>query len=204
MPDTWMWISGWAICPERFQAAVELALPHYRHTVQAPNAAAVETALASGATRIGAYSLGSLLLLSKLARIPEGLRITCLAPFIAFCREDQLGGTTPRASLGALQQRLHTQPHNALKLFYRLAGLHDEPTDHLPYPLEDLIWGLEQLSTLQANQALLKHVEAVVGLTDPLIETTVLTSRWSTCQLVEHGNHAYQTLLAGLSRIQPL
>jgi hypothetical protein len=199
-----MWISGWAICPDRFKAAAELSLPNYRHIVLAPTAEAVEIVVHGGATRIGGYSLGSLLLLSELARIPKGLQITCLAPFIAFCRERQLGGTTPRASLRVLQQRLNTQPDKAIKLFYRLAGLNDEPTADLPYPLEDLIWGLEQLSTLQVNQALLNRAAGIVGLTDPLVDATVLTCQWTTCHLIKRGNHAYHTLLAGLSQIHPI
>jgi hypothetical protein len=202
MSRTWIWISGWAICPERFKAAAELALPNYRHEVLAPTPDAIETVLRSDASRVGGYSLGSLILLSELSRIPEAMEVTCLAPFTAFCKESGLGGTTPRASLRMLQNRLESQPEKAIKLFYRLAGLIDEPTDELPYPVEDLIWGLEQLAGLQVDTTLLCRAKGYVGLTDTLVRGTLLKSQWANCDLIEQCSHAYHELFASLPLIE--
>ena len=138
MAKTWIWISGWGIYPDQFRSAVELALPEDSHQVLAPTSDALEKALASNADRIGGYSLGSLILLSALGQIPENADITCLAPFFAFCKEDQLGGRTPRAVLQKLQQRLQQQPLKTLQLFYRLAKLSDPLADSLPYPMNHL------------------------------------------------------------------
>lgn len=202
MSKTWIWISGWAICPERFKAAAESALPNYQHEVLPPTPDAFEAVLRSGASRIGGYSLGSLILLSELARIPEDIEVTCLAPFTAFCEESQRGGTTPIASLRMLQQRLETQPEKAIKLFYRLAGLTGEPTDELPYPVEHLRWGLEQLAGLQVDTTLLFRAKGYVGLTDALVRGTLLQSQWANCDLIEQCSHAYNELLASLPLIE--
>lgn len=202
MPNTWIWISGWGICPDRFKAAAEFALPNYRHEVLAPTPVALETVLSSGAARIGGYSLGSLILLSELERLPEDVEVTCLAPFTGFCEEQQLGGTTPLASLQMLQQRLTKQPEKALKLFYRLAGLTDEPVDQLPYPVEDLTWGLKQLADLQVDTTLLYRAKGYVGLTDTLVRGTVLCSQWANCQLIENCSHAYHEVFTSLPLIE--
>jgi hypothetical protein len=202
MRDTWTWISGWAIRPDRFKAAAEQALPGYRHAVFAPTPGALQAALESGATRIGGYSLGSLIVLSGLARIPDELEVTCLAPFTAFCEESQQGGTTPLATLQLLQARLQKQPTKAIKLFYRLAGLHDEPTDSLPYSEEELAWGLRQLSELQVDTTLPSRVKGLVGLTDALVQATVLQSKWPQCNLIENCSHSYGSLLTALQKIE--
>ena len=143
MANRWIWISGWAIDPKRFQRTVEDALPKDSHQVLVPEPNALKTVLNSHADRIGGYSLGSLILLSALEQIPENARITCLAPFIRFCKDGSLGGTTTIETLQALRQRLSTRPQKTLQLFYRLAGLITEPTHDLPYPIEYLEWGLQ-------------------------------------------------------------
>lgn len=200
MRDTWAWISGWGIHPERFKAAAEQALPAYRHTVFAPSPRAVEDALQCGASRIGGYSLGSLLLLAALPRIPDRLDITCLAPFTAFCEESQQGGTTPLATLQLLQTRLEKQPAKAIKLFYRLAGLNDEPCEALPYAAEDLTWGLQQLASVQVDSADLERTKGLVGLTDPLVRGTVLQSHWAHCAVIDNCTHRYDSLLSALQK----
>jgi hypothetical protein len=202
MSNTWIWISGWGICPHRFKDAAASALPNYQHEVLAPTPDALKTVVRCSATRIGGYSLGSLILLSELERLPKDAEITCLAPFTAFCEEQQRGGTTPLASLQMLQKRLTKQPEKALKLFYRLAGLTDEPTDQLPYSVEDLAWGLEQLAGLQADTTLSCRTKGYVGLKDALIRGTVIQSQWSDCQLIENCSHAYHELFISLPLIE--
>ena len=200
--SAWIWISGWAICPSRFKKAVELALPGHSHQVLAPTPDAFETALKKNASCIGGYSLGSLIILSELKRIPKDAKVICLAPFLSFCQEEQLGGTTPRTSLQMLQQRLTKQPNKALRLFYRLAGLNNEPVDNLPYALEHLEWGLEKLAYLKADTAMLHRAKGFVGLTDALIDPIIIKSKWSDCSLIEKCNHAYPQLLNLFSQIE--
>jgi len=196
MANRWIWISGWAINPDRFRAAAEAALPDDVHEVLAPTPDALEAVCKSDADRIGGYSLGSLILLSALEQLTEKTPITCLAPFISFCKEDGAGGTTLLATLHALQQRLRVKPLKALQLFYRLAGLNDEPSDELPYSVDDLAWGLEQLGTLKANPTLLDQVTAIAGQGDLLIDSQKMGHQWTNCRFVEQCGHDYRTLLS--------
>jgi hypothetical protein len=195
MDKIWIWISGWGIYPDQFRNAVELALPEDSHQILAPAPDALEKVLASDADCIGGYSLGSLILLSALEQLPEDVDIICMAPFLAFCREDQLGGTTPQATLKTLQKRLQLQPAKTLQLFYRLAGLSDQLADDLPYPIEHLIWGLEQLANLKADTTCLGRAKAVAGLTDPLINSKEMQSHWPGCYFANNCNHDYRKLL---------
>ena len=83
---------------------------------------------------------------------------------------------------------------------YRLAGLITEPTHDLPYPIEYLEWGLQQLAELQANTSLLHRVDGVAGLSDPLIAPTEIRSWWPNCYLAEKCSHDYRELLTVLKQ----
>lgn len=194
MSDTWAWISGWGIQPERFKAAAERALPDATHQVFAPEPGAVDAVLSSGATRFGGYSLGSLLLMNAFDRIDSSNTVTCLAPIPSFCKEAELGGVTPRAILNSLQAKLERKPEAALKLFYRLAGLANEPIDSLPYSEESLRWGLEMLSTLSATKAAFQEVHAVIGDSDSLMDPATLRTIFPHHSSTESG-HDYHDLL---------
>lgn len=194
MSDTWAWISGWGIQPERFKAAAERALPDATHQVFAPEPSAVDAMLSSGATHFGGYSLGSLLLMNALDRIDKANTAICLAPIPSFCKEAELGGVTPRAILNSLQAKLERKPEAALKLFYRLAGLADEPLDGLPYSADSLVWGLEMLATLSAPKTAFQEVHAIIGGSDSLMDATTLRTLFPNNSITESG-HDYHDLL---------
>lgn len=203
MAKNWIWISGWAIYPDQFQSGVELAFPEDSHQVLTPGPDALQKALSCNADHIGGYSLGSLILLSAFEQIQHFANIVCLAPFTAFCKEENRGGATPKATLQALQRRLPKQPLKTIQLFYRLAGLKDSIKDQLPYPLEHLQWGLEQLATRKAavNDRNLSRVETVAGLTDPLIDCETMRHSTPNCHFVDACNHDYRKLLTAFSKI---
>ena len=194
MSEKWAWISGWGIQPERFQAAVERALPDASHAVFAPTPDAVEAVVSIGASHLGGYSLGSLLLMNALSRVESTSKIYCLAPIPAFCKEAEFGGSTPRAILKSLQAKLERKPEAALKLFYRLAGLDDEPSDNLPYSLESLTWGLEMLSAMVAPKDAFGRVHAVISYSDTLMDANTLQALFPRHSTTEKG-HDYHHLL---------
>ena len=194
MSETWAWISGWGIQPERFKAAAERALPDATHQVFAPEPNAVDAALSSGASRIGGYSLGSLLLMNAVDRIGSACPATCLAPIPSFCKEAGLGGQTPRAILESLQAKLERNPQAALKLFYRLSGLNDEPSGTLPYSIESLQWSLEVLATQFAPQDAFARVHAIISDADRLIDSHTLRALFPQHRTVASG-HDYNDLL---------
>ena len=202
MTKNWIWISGWGIYPDQFSSAVNRALPEDSHQVLAPTPDALGRVLASGADCIGGYSLGSLILLSALRQIPKSANIICLAPFIAFCKEDQMGGKTPKAVLQKLQHRLQEQPARTLQLFYRLAGLNEPLPNNLPYSISSLLWGLEQLASLKTNSNHPNRVKAIAGSKDPLIDMSLMRSKWPTCKFIDGCTHNYHTLLVALSHTE--
>ena len=174
-------------------------MPNDSHQVLTPSPNALERALTVDADNIGGYSLGSLILLSAIEQIPKVSNITCLAPFTAFCKEDRSGGTTPKKTIQGLQKRLQKQPRKTLQLFYRLAGLNEPLSDHMPYSMEDLVWGLEQLLTLKASTTLPERARGMAGLQDPLINYEEMRSKWPRCHFVDECTHDYHKLLVALS-----
>lgn len=199
MSETWAWISGWGVQPERFKAAADRALPGATHHVLAPDPDAVDTVLSSGATHFGGYSLGSLLLMNALERIDRSNTVTCIAPIPSFCKEAELGGRTPRSILESLQVKLARKPEAALKLFYRLAGLADEPIDTLPYSIDSLEWGLEMLATQNAPTNELERVHAIIGETDPLMSAETLRTLFPNQTSTAQG-HDYNNLFPAIAR----
>ncbi len=194
MSEVRVWIGGWGVRPERFKATIESAIPNASHIVLEPGPDSVEAALNTpGVSHFGGYSLGSLLLLKALDRIPVDAKIWCIAPILAFCREEEMGGTTPRATLENLQVRLAVNTTSALKLFYRMVHLTDEPTDALPYSKTSLEWGLRQLADLKVIPNELERVEAVIGKQDQLLHSEKISTFFERKHLVD-GQHDYQTL----------
>ncbi|ADE53791.1 hypothetical protein [Coraliomargarita akajimensis] len=196
MPERWTWISGWGIAPERFKAEAEQAFPDFEHIVIVPGPTAIEAVLASQPRRAGGYSLGSLLLLSQLEQIPVHLPVYCLAPILGFTKEMQLGGTTTSASLDLLGSKLKQKPETALKLFYRLADLCENPTA-LPYSLDQLIWGLEHLASTRAEALELTRVHALIGSADKLCFPQLIAKYFPQHEMVDCG-HRYKDLLQAL------
>ncbi|WP_269522915.1 hypothetical protein [Coraliomargarita parva] len=203
MPERYAWISGWGIRAADFESAVMSLRPDAHHLVLEPTQWAVDDLLAFRPDHIVGYSLGSLLLLHAIDRLPDTADIVCLAPILGFCRECGLGGTTPQASLGALQRKLLQSPHKALKLFYRLSGLDEKPQDSLPYRYADLSWGLQALNRLRAAPEATQRVFAIIGEQDPLLRSQTLEEYFDHTFTVSTG-HAYPSLIAAYLNDSPV
>lgn len=201
MSDTWAWISGWGIQPERFKAAAERALPDATHQVFAPEPDVIDAVLSSGASHFGGYSLGSLLLMRAVDGIDRSCTVICLAPIPAFCKEAAMGGLTPRKIVESLQLKLERKPEAALKLFYRLSELNDEPTGVLPYSVDSLIWGLDMLATQSAPQEAFERMHALISEADSLMDATTLRGLFKNHSSTARG-HDYHDLLPMLATLQ--
>lgn len=198
----WVWISGWAIQPARFKTAAEKALPQDSHIVLPPTPNAVELALKMSPDRIAGYSLGSLLLLCAIDRIPPELEPVALAPFVAFYSEAEMGGRTSQSALRIIETRLKASPERALKLFYRLADLPNEPTDSLPYEMADLIWGLQILQTQQVASQAIEQVLSICPCSDALMDYSAsIWNHASNCYKVD-ATHNYHLLLRTLAALR--
>lgn len=197
MAKHWAWISGWGIAPERFKAAAEHALPAFEHTVLHPQPNACSALLELNADHIGAYSLGSLLLLDQQDAFPNSVKLYALAPILGFTTPMQRGGSTKPEALHSLQTRLSRNPSQALKLFHRLADL-DEPSNELPYPLDDLIWGLDQLATRTISATRQDRVQAIIGNADRLCQPEHVSGFFNQATACTSG-HNYNDLLKALA-----
>ena len=129
VPRTKTWLGGWGIPPSW---ALD-ALPE--HQWLPPTASNLESGSFDAA-----YSLGASLLLRK----EQAAGTTLLAPFFDFKKESGQGGKITRAQLLYIQKWLSRDPIAALNDFYQKADLPLQITE-LPYPQEDLLWGIEQL-----------------------------------------------------------
>lgn len=194
MAKRWTWISGWGIPPENFSKACQQCFPKDQHTVFAPTRTAISQLLETKTDQIGAYSLGSLILLDAIDRLPAETPVTLFAPILGFTSERQLGGTTSIDSLESLRARLDKSPPQALKLFYRLAGIKESPTEELPYPIEDLDWGLQALAELQVAPSKAVRTKIFLGERDPLLDSLILSKLLSQAQITPFG-HDYPQLL---------
>jgi hypothetical protein len=194
MTKHWVWISGWGIAPERFAEVCQQAFPEFAHTVFAPTDRAIDKLLHAKADRIGGYSLGSLLLLEAAEHIPMETPLYLYGPILGFTQEMGLGGTTPASTLELLQTRLEKSPQKALKLFYRLAGLDEATSETLPYPLEDLAWGLEALAKKQAKPPHSRQIKVFLGEHDALLNSQSICKLFTRPIQLPHG-HDYRQLL---------
>lgn len=196
MPKSIAWISGWGVDTDRFAEACRNAFPEDQHQVFVPGPDAIAHLLACKADIIGAYSLGTLLLLHSIDQIPTSTEILLLAPITGFCLEHQLGGKTSLASLKMLQSRLDLSPVKALKLFYRLAGLQKEPSEILPYAIETLKWGLTQLEETVVSVDPARKLTILIGEQDPLLEYQDILTQFKDAHSINVGHDYHDLLIA--------
>lgn len=194
------WIGGWGINPKAFAAAVEAAWPQGEHIVVAPGEQAVPQLLDRRCDLLAGYSLGSLLLFAEGNALSATMPLVAVAPIVAFCAEAGRGGTSPRATLQALQLRFERDPLQALKTYFRLARLADEPGDALPYARADLAWGLEALGRLEGRPESVARSRRFVGGQDRLLDFTTLEAQAAGQHLIPTAGHDYRDLLPEVAR----
>lgn len=194
----WLWIGGWALRPEWQARQFKAQWPDYIHDVLAPDKlclAEYSRRIDSGTyERLGGYSLGTLLLLRSFEREPVTPTLL-LAPVLDFKTEAARGGRMRRAHLDALERKLKQEPLAAVNDFYARAGLTIEPTDTLPYQVEDLLWGIEQLRTTAATHWRWDQVKAIIGERDPLLDAVMLQQLWPGLVILPRAGHDLAELI---------
>jgi hypothetical protein len=192
--ERWLWIGGWGLPPAWLQEQVATAFSDADHVVIPPGPASMEHVAAAEPERIGGFSLGSFLLLKNRERILRPCLI--LSPFFGYTEEMKLGGRIREVQVRFLSRWLQRDPLAALDDFYRRAGLDLPPPDELPYPLEDLVWGLEQLATERTAPALPPGWEGLTGRDDPFLASDRLHELEPRLQVVPGAGHHPASLLA--------
>ncbi len=197
-----LWIGGWAIPPSFVLARAKEYFPEIKHEVLSPtkNAWAEE-----GFDWVVGHSLGAFLLLRWPERFPANRGMALLAPFLDFTREAELGGHMSRTQLKVTVRYLRKDPLAAVNDFLERADL-GLFADALPYPVEDLAWGLEVLQSetvSEADVANLNH-RVVLGHRDPLLHASRIAESFPKATILPEGGHRFEDLLAGLHFPKPV
>jgi len=199
MPEI-RWIAGWGVDPQSLRPLAKLYFPRARSSFYSPRPSVAGEVADSDC--VIAWSLGAWRVLNAAA---EGLefrgRVFLLAPFVAFCSEDGLGGRCSRSQVRWLRRWIQRDPQSALGDFYSRANLDDLPRQ-LPYPMPELVEGLETLER-DASPRLRRFVQnglpegwtCAIGSQDSLLEAEVIMRILNGCVRVDGGTHSAATLL---------
>ncbi|MEM8550569.1 MAG: alpha/beta fold hydrolase [Verrucomicrobiota bacterium] len=168
-----LWFGGWGLPREYTLGFARGVFPQGEHEVVLPTASCIKRTKTENADVLIGHSLGALLLLSCCQCWLQTQRVLLVAPIADFRAEAHRGGRVPRAKLRALIQWLRREPLAAVADFYRQAGLRLSAPESLPYAASELIWGIEQLASLEVQAR--HEVEAAwIGERDPLLDAESL------------------------------
>lgn len=191
----YLWLGGWAIPPASLLNTAQTHVPQASHRVVYPGAH-WQRHFTGEADCVVGYSLGAMLLLQHPEQVPEGAKMILLAPFDAFQAEEERGGRVRAVQMKRLLRQLAAQPLAAVNDFYGRAGLSSYAADTLPYALEDLQWGIQQLLETKAPKDSLIFVKnAFVGREDALLDPAKLKAHCPHLHVISNASHALEDLL---------
>ena len=197
---TYVWISGWAVCPAAFHALVAERFPHAEHTVYPPDPDADLAALTANCDRIGGYSLGAFLLLEAAAQRPFPQPTALLAPFFSFLDRDGQPDPRRRVQVRHLTRQLQQEPLEALRGFADHTGLHGlVPPDGLPYAADLLDRGLATLARRRLEPIWPERTIGVIGQNDPVVDVASLAAASNNVLVVTGADHHPVPLLDALA-----
>jgi hypothetical protein len=197
------WISGWGISPQSLRPLAAEVAPGARHVFAAPRREEVDAALASD--WVVAWSLGAwwTMQIAAEGKVFRG-RVSLLAPFVAFSSEFGFGGRCGQAQVRWLKRWVQRTPAAAIQDFYERAGLGEPPTD-LPYPLDDLLDGLDRLAEEPSPElrrfaagGLPERWSGVIGSEDALLDAQTVSRTLPGCRILPHAGHAARDLVKAL------
>ncbi len=181
------WIGGWGL-PEHYTRGIaESVLPQAEHTVYLPTQAGMDS-LDGDCDALVAYSLGTFLYLREAKKVAPQCKIVLVAPFGDFRLESGRGGKTQTTKVRFLLRWLRRDPRAALADFYHRSGLNLPAPEDLPYAVEDLSWGIEQLAETELPVAIHEEV-ALVGDADALLAHAPLAEEFSRLEVVSGAGH---------------
>lgn len=206
------WLGGWAIAPEAMLAAARQRWPEAEHVAVTPGAGWAEclTRTIANSDRLVAYSLGGFLLLRSPETFIPAERVALVAPFLDLRQHLHLGGRVEEVRLRYMIRRLARNPRACVADFYQSAGLeigmsgdtaNDAASIELPYSVDDLAWGLEQLYRPLGEPRIeaFRGCTALVGSEDPLIDAARLAELWPEVRPVRGAGHALAPLLEAVT-----
>lgn len=191
------WISGWGIPHAQMLQCLNQKLPQHTHHIHHPVAQTAHLLKMHprGFDSIAGYSLGALLILIHLEHLRD-IPTYLFAPFLDLKQESMLGGRIPKTHLKATRKSLIKDPMQTLTSFHTFAQTHPASVfKALPYPLEDLIWGLDLIisSTIKFNNA--PNITSFIGENDRLIDSQKLQNKIPGLNIIKNANHSLESLV---------
>lgn len=193
--ERWIWIGGWGLPPTWLQQRVKHAFPAAEHSVLPPGPDAVDQIDWRQFDRVGGYSLGAFLLLKQAETVP--LPALLLAPFFAYSAEPGVGGKIRQVQLRYLGRWLRREPTAALADFHARAQLSLPSSAELPYSMDDLEWGLQQLADERVSGRFPEGWTGIIGDCDPFLDANELVAAEPRLQVIAGAGHDPTSLLLG-------
>ena len=188
-----LWMGGWAIPEWYVLEHAQRIFPDAQHFFSPP---IKDVTIHNDFDQVFGYSLGAFLLLRWPCRFPKKEPKTLISPFLAFPKENALGGKISRTQVKFTQRQLKGNPLEAINDFFLRAGL-DLSLDSLPYPLEDLLWGLEVLlsESVEPSEVSARGDFAILGEKDKLLEAASIAKFFPSHSILKDAGHGLDQLL---------
>lgn len=187
-----LWIGGWAIASNAMETLVSNTFPEFDHFFIHPHEGYLESIDNYDPDVVIGYSLGATLLLMQNPIM--GLKEYLIAPFLNVKNATRIKST----QLKYLLKWLRKDPISAINDFYERSQLCFPKLTEIPYPLHDLIWGIETL--IQTEEIIIRcNKEVFLGSQDPIINQRFFLNndlRSTICVNVDHNLKGYLKFLS--------
>ncbi len=193
-----LWVSGWAIPQDWFAQQLDTYMPHDQHEIILPvsNWFRELQEKISFADQVAGYSFGAFLLLGQSRFLNEaGKPVRLYAPFLDFKAESGLGSKISLTQLKYLKRWLNRKPLEAIADFYKQAEIEITPLNGLPYPLNELDWGVDRMIEDEIKLPIEAHnIMVISGNYDKLIFIDLLRGAFENLSC-KNCNHSISNLL---------
>lgn len=190
-----LWLGGWAIPSDWMQSQVNKVFPEFNNICMHPYQGVLSAIHEFNPGIIVGHSLGATLLLLSNSTILSSSKTYLIAPFINFKSAISISITQIKFLLKWVKQ----DPISAINDFYDRAQLSLPKISSLPYPLEDLVWGLEALIQTPEISRMNFDKRIILGGNDPLISPDFFLKHFVDTTLFPCSDHNLESYLTHLS-----
>jgi hypothetical protein len=186
-----LWLGGWAIPTDWMQVQVNRAFPGLNNICIHPHQGFLNAIHEFRPEILVGYSLGATLLLMENRAIFSVSRTYLIAPFVNL--KDAIFIDTTQVKF--LLKWIKRDPMGAINDFYDRAQLSLPKGSSLPYPFEDLVWGLEVLIQRPEVSSIRFDKTIFLGGRDPLINPHFFLEHFGDTRLLPRSNHNLESYL---------
>jgi len=186
-----VWLSGWGIDPKWLESIVKAQYPQDFHVCLYPGKKFKEKLAQESYDALRGYSFGAFLILNE--PVLKNKTDILISPFLDLKEESRLGGKVKSTQIKFLLRWIEKDPVSALNDFYQRSGLPIKSDScKLPYPSEELIWGLETILNSKAKET---DITAHIGNKDTLIDANRLRELMPKVIVHKNKSHNIEELL---------